>query len=156
MAGVDWCITNEMDVVNMSLGGGAYSATFQALCNEAFGAGIHIVAAAGNESGAVSYPAAYANVIGVSATNSSDGFASFSNYGEGVDIAAPGVAIYSTYKGGGYATLSGTSMAAPHVAGTLALAQFNIFDTADDLGELGWDDYFGWGLVDAEKALRII
>lgn len=150
MAGVDWCIDNNMDVVNMSLGGGAYSATFQALCNEAFAAGIYIVAAAGNESGAVSYPAAYDNVIGVSATNSSDGFASFSNFGVGVDIAAPGVYIYSTYKGGGYATMSGTSMAAPHVAGTLALASYDIFYTADDIGLS--DDEQGAGLVDAAEA----
>mgnify|MGYP002345580186 CR=1 FL=1 len=149
MAGVDWCITEGMDVVNMSLGGGSYIQEFQNLCDAAAAAEVQIVAAAGNESGAVSYPAAYANVIGVSATDSSDAFASFSNFGIGVDIAAPGVSIYSTYKGGGYATLSGTSMAAPHVAGTLALS-LNIFTTADDI-ELPAIQQ-GDGLVDAGEA----
>jgi len=150
MAGVDWCITEGMDVVNMSLGGGSYISDFQDLCDKAAEAGIAIVAAAGNEGGAVSYPAAYANVIGVSATDSSDAFASFSNFGIGVDIAAPGVGIYSTYKGGGYTTLSGTSMAAPHVAGTLALS-LNIFETADYIDGLSVYQQ-GAGLVDAGEA----
>jgi subtilisin family serine protease len=167
MKGVEWCMLthfdddpeNDIDIANMSLGGGGYIQGFQDICTAAAAAGVILVAAAGNESGAVSYPAAYANVIGVSATNSSDDFASFSNYGAGVDIAAPGVSIYSTYKGGSYATMSGTSMAAPHVAGALALhvsrfgvlnAEDALFSTADDIPQLSKSQE-GAGLVDAEQ-----
>ena len=148
IAGLDWCDKNGMDIVNMSFGGG-YSSSLHDACDAAKDAGLLLVAAAGNDGGPVIYPAAYESVIAVSATNSSDGLASFSNYGDEIAIAAPGVNILSTYKGGGYATGDGTSMAAPHVAGTLALSA-NIFATADDLG-LSADEQ-GAGLVDAGEA----
>lgn len=166
--GVEWCwqthfdedSTNDIDIVNMSLGGGSYSQNFQDACNNAWAAGVILVAAAGNDgANVVSYPAAYGNVVAVSATDSLDHLASWSNYGDGLDIAAPGVSIKSTYKGGGYATLSGTSMASPHVAGTLALvvqlgysgnaAISRIATTAEPIGSVS---LFGCGLVDAEGA----
>jgi subtilisin family serine protease len=152
-----------MDVASMSLGGG-YNSSFETACANAYTAGLVMVAAAGNSSGPVGYPAAYAEVIAVSATGDyenqlpSDALASFSCYGPEVDLAAPGVAILSTYKGGEYKEASGTSMACPHVAGTVALMKAAgrelsfLYSTADGLGEAGKDDYYGNGLVDAEEA----
>ncbi len=136
-------------VANMSLGGSGSSdnncgntnndALHKAICR-AKNAGVIFVVAAGNENAntAISVPASYDDtVITVSALADSNGlaggtgpatsygaddtFASFSNYGTAVDIGAPGVNIYSTYKSGGFATMSGTSMASPHVAGAAAV-----------------------------------
>ncbi len=122
--GIDWSIRNGMQVINMSLGTSSDSQTFHDAVTAAYNAGITLVAAAGNDGPAdnsVNYPARYPEVIAVAATDQSDNLASFSSRGPEVDLAAPGVSIYSTYKGSSYATLSGTSMAAPHVTGTAAL-----------------------------------
>ena len=148
IAGLEWCVNNRMDVVNMSLGTNSDIQALHDACDAA-SATVILVAAAGNDGGAVDYPAAYNSVIAVSATNISDGLAYFSSYGPEIEIAAPGVNILSTYKGGGYETHSGTSMAAPHVAGTLTLSA-NIFATADDLGLP--PEQQGAGLVDAGEA----
>ena len=127
IAGVDHVAANGSngDVANMSLGGPPSPALDQAVVNAASG-GIRFVLAAGNESQDAnnSSPARANgnNVYTISAVNSSDVFASFSNFGNPpVDYAAPGVAIKSTWKNGGYNTISGTSMAAPHAAGVLLL-----------------------------------
>jgi subtilisin len=137
ICGIDWVTANAVtiEVANMSLGGGGTETGCddggmnEAICN-AVNAGVTFVVAAGNESDDAAYhvPAAYDQVITVSALDDRDGsadtidtFASFSNYGADVDLIAPGVYIYSTYKGGGYVTMSGTSMASPHVAGGAAL-----------------------------------
>jgi serine protease len=121
------------EVVSLSLGGaGACSSTTQAAINSAVGRGTTIVVAAGNENNNVSTssPANCANVIAVGAVTSSGARASYSNYGAGVDIAAPGSSILSTLNAGtqgpgaeGYALYSGTSMATPHVSGVVALMQ---------------------------------
>lgn len=125
IAGVDYVAANASpgDVANMSLGGGV-SSTLDAAVITASNKGIYFVLAAGNESrDANTSSPARANgdyIWTVSAMDSSDRFASFSNFGNPpVDCAAPGVGVYSTYKDGGYRSLSGTSMAAPHVAGLL-------------------------------------
>ena len=131
------------------------------------------MAAAGNSGGAVSYPAAYSQVIAVSATDNTDTIASWSSRGSEIDLAAPGVNIYSTYKGQTYKTLSGTSMASPHVAGVAALVlslpakcdydlngacspdevKQRLEATAEDLGAMGYDAFYGHGLIDAERAV---
>ena len=120
--GLDWSISNGMQVANMSYGGPDLCDGEKEALDLADAAGITLVAAAGNNyGGAVDYPGAYEKVIAVSAINSSNAFASFSSQGSEVDLTAPGVSIPSTYKKGGYKTLSGTSMAAPHVSGVAAL-----------------------------------
>ncbi len=125
--GLDYVAQNgsENDVVNLSLGGGASTTLDNAVVGCA-NAGLIVCIAAGNSSAyAGNYSPARVNgtnIYTVSAHNSSDVFASWSNYGNPpVDYCAPGVSVYSTYKGGRYATLSGTSMATPHVAGILLL-----------------------------------
>jgi subtilisin family serine protease len=125
IAGVDHVAANAStgDVANMSLGGGAYEPIDLAVIAMAE-AGVHVSLAAGNESDdANNHSPARAegdNIYTISACASGDIWASFSNYGNPpIDYCAPGVSIYSTYKNGGYATMSGTSMAAPHACGVL-------------------------------------
>jgi subtilisin family serine protease len=127
LAGVDFVATNggSGDVANMSLGGSYYEDLNAAVQNAA-AEGILFSLAAGNEStdAGTRSPASAegTNIYTISAMDSNDNFASFSNYGNPpVDYCEPGVSIYSTYKDGSYKTLSGTSMAAPHMAGILLL-----------------------------------
>lgn len=125
LSGVDWVSRYAYagDVANMSLGGGAYS-TLDNAVKDASNQGIWFALAAGNESqNANNVSPARANgtyIRTVSAHDSNDRFASFSNYANPpIDFCAPGVSIYSTWMGGGYKTISGTSMATPHVAGIM-------------------------------------
>ncbi len=174
--GIDWAIANGMQVTNMSLGTSANIESMHEAVIRARDAGIVQVAAAGNDATKpVIYPAAYPEVIAVSATNSNNVIASWSSRGPEVDLAAPGVSIYSTYKGTGYATLSGTSMASPHVAGAAALLlntpvgsndangsggwdpneiQTRLQATSVELGAIGFDPLYGWGLVNAWAATQ--
>jgi subtilisin len=123
IAGLQWAVDNGMQVTNNSYGSsGDPGQTVKDAFDAAYAAGLLNVAAAGNESGGdVIYPAKYDSVIAVSATTDTDALAGFSSIGPEVELAAPGKSIYSTYKDGGYATMSGTSMASPHVAGVAAL-----------------------------------
>ncbi len=173
--GIQWAIANGMQVINLSLGTSSDIQSFHDAITAAKNAGIVVVAAAGNSGGAVSYPAAYSEAIAVSATDKTNTIASWSSRGPEIDLAAPGVGIYSTYKGQTYKTLSGTSMAAPHVAGSAALVltqpvgtydanlngqwdpsevQQKLQDKAVDLGDLGFDNLYGWGLVNAYNAIQ--
>lgn len=168
IAGIDWAKNNNMDIITMSLSTVTHVSTFEVACDNAYAAGVVIVAAAGNGDGddPVNYPAAYDSVIAVSATNIYDSLASYSNVGPQVELAAPGTNVLSTYKGGIYGTMSGTSMATPHVTGVAALVIASDTDyldnpvavraqltlTAEDLGTAGRDSSFGYGLIDAENA----
>ncbi|QWK10580.1 MAG: S8 family peptidase [Thermoflexus hugenholtzii] len=163
----DWgAAFGKRTVINLSLGSLYPSSVVADAVAYAQGKGALIVAAAGNDGiNELFYPAAYPGVIGVAATDSSDQRASFSNSGSHVDIAAPGVIIFST-EWGWYHYESGTSMAAPHVAGVAGLVWTVwcrapatmildiLLSTARDLGDPGWDPFYGYGRVDAEAAIR--
>lgn len=167
-AGVANCITylagKGNRIISMSLGGGA-STTLQQAVQAAWnnGNGSLIVAASGNGGNSTpNYPAAYPEAVSVAATDNRDAKASFSTFNADVEIAAPGVNILSTRRGGGYVAFSGTSMATPHVAGVAAIiargggtpAQWRAKLTAsvDDLGAPGRDPNFGFGRVNLVKA----
>lgn len=126
IAAVDWVMaaaaaSGRPSVINMSLTGGVYS-PMNAATNAAVAAGIHVVVAAGNSNdNACGYsPASASGAITVGATTYLDGRSDFSNWGECVDLMAPGSDITSLWYLGGYAVFSGTSMASPHVAGAVA------------------------------------
>jgi subtilisin len=119
--GIDWSIQNGMDIINMSFCMAEPSEALSRVIKKARAKGIKMVASAGNNGGAVEYPAKYTGVIGVGAIDKNGSLADFSSRGSGVDAKAPGVGILSTWTQKGYKTLEGTSMAAPHVAGKLAL-----------------------------------
>lgn len=123
-AGIRYAVARGSDVINMSLGGPQPDSFMPAAIKEAVEAGVIVVAAAGNEGpreNTSGYPARYAGCISVAAVDKNLAVARFSSRGKDVYIAAPGVNIRSTYPGGQYATMSGTSMATPHVAGLAAL-----------------------------------
>lgn len=124
IAGIDWAVKAGVDVINMSLGGAAQSPALKRAVEGALAHGVVVVCAAGNSgpaSDTVGYPAGYPGVIAVAASDRDDNVADFSSRGPQVAFVAPGVDITSTVPGG-YAKLSGTSMASPHVAGLAALA----------------------------------
>ncbi|WP_052948022.1 S8 family peptidase [Aneurinibacillus tyrosinisolvens] len=162
---IDWSIVNNMDIINLSLGSDTDSDIFHSIIDKANERGIIIVGASGNSGtpdgsgNTVEYPAKYSSVVAVSAVDSSKSRASFSSTGEEVEFAAPGVDIVSTFPGGRYAVGSGTSMAAPHVAGLFALLKQKypgetngqlreeMINYAEDLGDAGKDPWFGYGFT---------
>ncbi len=167
---------NGVRVVNMSFGaiGGSSTALTNAI-NDAFdNYNVVFVASAGNDTSGLQYPANLNNVIAVGAVDSTGAHAVFSNTGSALDLVGPGVDVLSTYMAGGDSpcstgsgVCSGTSMAAPHVAGAAALlagrypswtsAQIKarLLATATDLGSLGFDNTFGYGFLNANAALRM-
>lgn len=167
-SGIRWAVDHGANVITMSLGVDGMSLTLGNAVGYASSHGVVMVAASGNSgSSFVSYPAAYPAVIAVGAIDQTSRRASFSNFGTELDIMAPGVAIYSTQGSSGYQYLSGTSTAAPYVAGVAALmltvnpslppvdigAVVNA--TATDLtSTVGWDTSTGWGVVNAFAAVQ--
>ena len=166
--GILYAADHGADVINMSLGTDTQVDAVTNAIAYARSKGVVVVAAAGNErakGSPVSYPGADPGVIAVAATDSSDTVATYSNQGSYVDVAAPGSSIVSTYPGGGYRTLSGTSMASPHVAAVAALVKAAqpgltpdqveqaIESTATDLGTAGKDTDSGYGRIDATAAV---
>lgn len=125
--GIQYAIDQEVDIISMSLGGPADVPELHEVIKAAVEKNILVVCAAGNEgdgddsTNEFAYPGAYNEVISVGAVNLERGSSEFTNSNNEVDVVAPGERITSTYLNGKYATLSGTSMAAPHVSGALAL-----------------------------------
>jgi thermitase len=165
-----WAHNKGAKVISMSLGGGDSTTLHNAVQTAWAGGGAGgtvLVAAAGNDGDStVNYPAGYAEVVSVAATDNRDARASFSNQNADVEIAGPGVDVLSTYNSSdtSYTTLSGTSMATPHVAGATAII-WDKYPTAtastirskldaavDDLGAAGRDTSFGFGRVNLAKA----
>ncbi|MFH0945119.1 MAG: S8 family serine peptidase [Planctomycetota bacterium] len=170
-------------VINMSLGGPNSSAILWQAVRDAVAAGVVVVAAAGNfNSAQPMYPAAYPEVIAVAATDAVDGRAYYSSYGDHVDLAAPGgdqtadrngdgvpdgvlSTVIDLSLGAAYERKTGTSMAAPHVAGAAFLLRslepsLSVLEVAAylkagalDLGPAGWDREFGFGRLDAGRSL---
>lgn len=164
--GIIWATDNGAKVINMSLGNYASADFLHEAIKYAYERDVVIIAASGNDNtNRPGYPAAYPEVFAVGATTSAKQRAVFSNYGDYIDVAAPGDSIASTYIGGQYAALSGTSMATPHVSALAGLIRsinadltnIEVMDimrqSANDLGDEGKDPFFGYGEIDVLKAL---
>ncbi len=167
-AGIVWAVENGARVVNLSLGGTTPSSSLDAAIEFAHSRDVVVVAAAGNlgELGSPpSYPAANELTLAVAAFDASRAPAYFSNRGSYVDIAALGVGVTSSVPGGGFAAMSGTSMAAPFVSGAAArlraarpdidavTTRGHLEATSRDLGDPGRDVVFGWGALHADRAI---
>ena len=165
-SGLLYASVNGVKIINMSFGAVGTSSTLNNALSTAYDRGCVLIAAAGNDGVSVEfYPAAYEKCIAVSATDSNDLKASFSNYGSWIDVAAPGVNILSTLPGNNYGYESGTSMAVPFVSGVAALVfarypnssnsevELRLKLGTDDIGPIGKDIYFGYGRINALKAI---
>lgn len=172
----------RVNVVNMSLGGPEPDKEMYDAIIRVINSGILVVCAAGNhgdgmqETKEIAFPAYYDETIAVGAINMQTRAANFSNTNDRIDLVAPGVETYSTYLGGRYVKLSGTSMAAPHISGAAALVyssykkRFGAFPTPGtvglllkylsiDLGEVGFDELYGYGVfsfnIDGGRAIQL-
>lgn len=175
-SGIIYAVDHGAKVVNLSLGGSSASQTMLGAVNYALGKNVVVVAAMGNyalSGNPIMYPAAYPGVIAVGSTNNSDIRSPSSQFNTYTSVSAPGVGVYSTVPSSsmpisdasGYKYLNGTSMATPHVSGLAALiltvhpdyswplVKTIIEQSADDQGSAGWDQYYGWGRINAYKAL---
>ncbi|MBT2644626.1 S8 family serine peptidase [Bacillus sp. ISL-41] len=159
---IDWAIANDMDIINLSLGLSSHVQLLQDAVDRAYNAGILLVGAAGNDDvgSPVNYPAKYESVIAVSSVDYRKTLSSFSSTGAEIEFTAPGSGIASTYVNGSIAMMSGTSQAAPHIAGFLALLKqkdptktaselrLELQKYAEDLGPDGRDEFYGYGFID--------
>ena len=163
-AGIEWAVQSGAQIISMSLGSPYPTPALQQTIQWAVSQGVYVIAAAGNAGptpNTVGYPAAYPETLAVGSVATGRQISSFSSRGNDVDLVAPGDQILSTYLGGGYARLSGTSMATPFVSGVVALlvasgaapaGQSALIDllirNTIDLGARGPDPNYGFGLID--------
>lgn len=164
--GIVWAADHGARVINISMAGPNYDRLLQSAVDYAYNKGVTVVAAAGNSNSSKPYyPAALNHVIAVSAIGKSVSKAPFSNYGNYVDLAAPGADVYSTTSDGKFGYMSGTSMASAYVAGAAAYllsaggmlspddVEKSLTGSAYDIGYSGKDVYYGYGLLDLYKAI---
>jgi subtilisin family serine protease len=164
---IRYAVDHGAHVINLSIEGESGSDTLLSAIRYAYLKNIPTVAAMGNwGTDDLSYPAAYPETIAVGATDKFDLRAEYSNYGEHIDLVAPGSEILSTYLSSQYGYMSGTSMSTPHVAGVLGLMRSMsphktveelrtiLAASADDLGDPGRDIYYGAGRLNAYQSLR--
>jgi len=176
--GVIWAVDHGAKVINLSLGGEGAGKTLENAMKYAYNNNVLVVAAMGNNGSRLkTYPAGYNNIVAVGATDINNKVTSFSNFGDWISVSAPGLKIHSTFPTykvelnrynltNGYASLSGTSMATPYVSALAGLlisqnAQIKradirkrIENTANDIDQTNFDDFSGFGIIDAYKALR--
>jgi len=163
---ITYAADHGIRVISISISGNTASSTLQGAVDYAWSKGAVVIASAGNNGNSVpNYPAACDKVIAVSATDVNDNLPGWSSFGSWVDLSAPGDSIYTTSTGGAYGYWSGTSFSAPLVSGLAALvlsANPTLTNTglvqllqqnSDDLGAPGFDQYYGWGRINAYKAL---
>jgi subtilisin family serine protease len=159
-----YAVDNGARVANLSIGGDEDNPLLRDAVDYAYQHDVLVVAAAGNGYAApVLYPAAYERALAIVASDWNDRRAAYSNQGPEVDLTAPGTSIYSTCTSTRYCYKTGTSMATPHVAGLAALLWSQhltytvpqvvqvMIGSAYDLGAPGWDEYTGWGRIDARR-----
>jgi len=167
LSGIEWAIDNNMQVINISFGGPKdWPSSVTRALEKAYQAGIVIVAGAGNsgDTGTMYAPARFEPVIAVGALDQHTAKDSRSCTGSTLELMAPGVDIMSTSRGGGYSSGNGTSYSTAHVTGTVALLIAHgvtnnvevrqiLQQTAGDLGPAGWDSCYGYGNVNAVRAI---
>ncbi|RJE72240.1 alkaline serine protease [Pseudoalteromonas sp. MSK9-3] len=166
---IEQCEAAGANVTSMSLGGSGSSTAERNAFQASYNRGVLHIAAAGNGgNSSLSYPASYDDVVSVAAVDSGERKASFSQYNSQVEIAGPGVGVNSTWNNNGYKSISGTSMATPHVSGVAALVWShypqcsnkqirNVLNiTAKDKGAAGKDTSYGYGIVQAKAAYDYI
>ncbi len=163
--GIYYAVDNGADIINLSLGSESNDLAISEAIDYAYENEVFVVAASGNDGTNVPiYPAALPNVISVGSISENLTISDFSSFGESIDLVAPGELIYTTHLDNGYAQVSGTSFAAPHIAAVLALLLSNgiysfpevyeiIYQSVIDLGTIGKDIYYGYGLIDAYKTV---
>ena len=167
-SGIIYAADHGANVINLSLGCPDSSQALQDAVNYAYNKGIIVIAASGNTAATIQYPAACDHAIAVGAVTSANDFASYSSYGSQQALVAVGSGIFSTSLNGGYSVSSGTSNAAPFVASLAALLlSVNpaytpdeltaiMENTSTDLGDPGWDQYYGYGCVNFCAALSSV
>ncbi|WP_100398147.1 S8 family peptidase [Bacillus sp. FJAT-44742] len=165
--GITWATDQGADVMNLSLGDAHPSSMLHEAVRYAYDNDVMLIAASGNDNTNVPmYPAAFEEVLAVSAVNERGEKAIFSNYGDYMDVTAPGEHIPSTFLQDEYVFMSGTSMSCPHVAGLAGLVRSIspeltneevmelLRNTTEDIGPAGYDEYYGFGLINIERTLE--
>ena len=166
---IEYAVKNGADIISMSFGGKEYIEALKVACDYAWQNGLLLIASSGNDGiGKINYPASFESVVAVGSINRYDELSHFSNYGVNQELVAPGENIVSIAPNNKYVTFSGTSASAPIVSGISALIWSTypnitnlelrkiLRESADDLGSQGYDVYYGYGKVNASRALLLL